>query len=152
MRKTQILEPIQEDEDSLDIDTIKKTWKKIQDELKKMDMGLQITFDEFLKNLNIAETTYINAIRSSIKTATIFLKRTPWEIRVNSYNRTLLLAWRANHDIQFITNVYACAMYVASYITKGQRGMSQLLRKARTRLQREISASETSCDQLPIDF
>ena len=33
-------------------------------------------------------------------------------------------------DIQFVTNVYACAMYIVSYVTKSQRGMSELLRKA----------------------
>jgi hypothetical protein len=129
MRSTQVLEPIQPGEE-LDKTQLKKIWLKIQEELKKMDMGEDITLDDFIKRLDIDEETYINAVRSSLKTTTIFLKRTPWEIRVNAYNTTLLKAWRANHDIQFVTNVYACAMYVASYITKGQRGMSQLLRKA----------------------
>jgi len=42
----------------------------------------------------------------------------------------LLKAWQANLDIQFILDPYACAVYILSYITKGQRGMSKLLRKA----------------------
>ena len=33
-------------------------------------------------------------------------------------------------DIQFILDPYACAVYILSYITKGQRGISKLLRKA----------------------
>ena len=33
-------------------------------------------------------------------------------------------------DIQFILDPYACAVYILSYITKAQRGMSKLLRKA----------------------
>ena len=33
-------------------------------------------------------------------------------------------------DIQYVTNVYACAMYIASYVTESQRGMSEFLRKA----------------------
>ena len=33
-------------------------------------------------------------------------------------------------DIQYILDPYACAVYISSYITKGQRGMSKLLRKA----------------------
>ena len=33
-------------------------------------------------------------------------------------------------DIQFVLDPYACAVYILSYITKGQRGMSKLLRKA----------------------
>ena len=49
---------------------------------------------------------------------------------MNSYNIPLLQAWRANLDVQYVMNVYACAKYVASYVTKSQRGMSKLLRKA----------------------
>ena len=33
-------------------------------------------------------------------------------------------------DIQFILDVYACAVYIVSYISKAQKGMSELLRKA----------------------
>ena len=33
-------------------------------------------------------------------------------------------------DIQFVLDVYACAMYIVSYILKAQRGMSELLRVA----------------------
>ena len=33
-------------------------------------------------------------------------------------------------DIQYVLNPYACATYILSYITKGQRGMSKLLEKA----------------------
>ena len=33
-------------------------------------------------------------------------------------------------DIQFILDMYACAMYIVSYISKAQKGMSELLRKA----------------------
>ena len=32
--------------------------------------------------------------------------------------------------IQFILDVYACAMYIVSYISKAQKGMSELVRKA----------------------
>lgn len=33
-------------------------------------------------------------------------------------------------DIQFVLDVYACAMYIVSYISKAQKGLSELLRKA----------------------
>jgi len=35
-------------------------------------------------------------------------------------------------DIQFILDVYACAVYIANYISKAQKGMSELLRQACT--------------------
>lgn len=89
-----------------------------------------MSFEEYLSELELSEQEYVAAVRASIKTTTVFLKRSPAEIRVNAYNPDVLLAWRANMDIQFITNVYACARYVASYVTKAQRGISELLRKA----------------------
>jgi hypothetical protein len=33
-------------------------------------------------------------------------------------------------DIQFVLDVYACAMYIVSYISKAQKGMSDLLHNA----------------------
>ena len=33
-------------------------------------------------------------------------------------------------DIQLVLDIYACAVYIVSYISKAQKGMSELLRKA----------------------
>lgn len=33
-------------------------------------------------------------------------------------------------DIQFVLDVYACAVYIVNYISKGKKGMSELLRQA----------------------
>ena len=72
----------------------------------------------------------IDCVRSSIKDTTVFLKRSPKDIRVNAYMKNLLSAWSANHDIQFVHDAYACAVYIASYISKSQKGMSALLDNA----------------------
>ena len=95
-----------------------------------MKEGQDISFDQLLTNLNISEQNYYLAIRSSLNASTIFLKRNPNELRVNNYNSACLSAWRANMDIQYVLDVYACAMYIVSYISKAQKGMSQLLQKA----------------------
>ena len=52
----------------------------------------------------------------------IFKKATKYELRVNNYNPACLKAWRANMDMQFILYVYACALYIVSYIFKVQKG------------------------------
>ena len=130
MPNTVILEELSAD---MDINTNlahRKAYKVIEEELKAMGTGEAIDFEEFLARLKLTYDEYILAVRSSLKSTTIFLKRTPSEIRVNAYNPALIKAWRANMDIQFVTNVYACAMYIASYVTKSQREMSELLRKA----------------------
>ena len=58
------------------------------------------------------------------------MKRDPIDIRVNAYAKSLLTAWNANHDLQFVLDPYACAMYIVNYINKSQKGMSALLDNA----------------------
>ena len=98
--------------------------------LNDMKEGEDITFDQLLLNLKLTEKDYLLAVPSSLKTPTIFLKRKPNELRIYNYNAACLSAWHANMDIQFVLDVYACAMYIVSYISKAQKGMSELLRKA----------------------
>jgi hypothetical protein len=105
-------------------------WKDIKNKLNDLKEGKDVTFDQLLGELCVSEHEYILAIRSSLSCPTIFLKRSPNELRINNYNPACLLAWRANMDIQFVLDVYACAMYIVSYISKAQKGMSELLRRA----------------------
>ena len=131
MPKTIILEPL--DLASVDetfAENLKNSLKKIRELLDGIKADETMTFTELLERLGLTETQYIKAIRISISHTTLFLKRSPAEIRVNCYNPNLLNAWKANMDIQYVLDPYACAVYILSYITKGQRGMSKLLRKA----------------------
>ncbi|KAK3107011.1 hypothetical protein FSP39_004940 [Pinctada imbricata] len=54
----------------------------------------------------------------------------PSDVGVNMYNKNVLQAWNANIDLQFVLDPYACAMYIVSYISKSQRGMSALMDRA----------------------
>ena len=129
MRSTQILHPLENGSEG-EIKMLKDLWKQIKKELNDLKEGLDITFDQLLENFGVSEEKYILAIRSSLNSPTVFLKRMPNELRVNNYNPACLAAWRANMDIQYVLDVYACAMYIVSYISKAQKGMSELLRKA----------------------
>ena len=42
----------------------------------------------------------------------------------------LLTVWQANHDIQFVLDPYQCVTYICDYMTKSQKGMSELLHAA----------------------
>ena len=53
----------------------------------------------------------------------VVLKREPDKCFINNYNPSVMLAWQADMDIQFVLNAYACVMYVASYILKTKRSM-----------------------------
>ena len=92
--------------------------------LGSMKYGKDIISEDFINKLQLTEESYILAIRHTLKRNTLFLKRAPSEIKINSYNNALLKAWQANMDIQYVLDPYACATYILSYITKVQRGMS----------------------------
>lgn len=83
-----------------------------------------------MSELKISLEKYINALRSSLNQEKIILKRNPCEVRINAFNSELLKSWQANLDIQFVTDGYACGTYIVSYVSKGQRGMSNLLCQA----------------------
>ena len=59
----------------------------------------------------------------------IVLRRKPSESSVNPHNATILKAWRANINVQFILDAYACVMYVAAYMTKNEKGIGELLKQ-----------------------
>ena len=44
--------------------------------------------------------------------------------------KNLIGTWKANHDIQFVLDAYACTMYIVSYISKSAKGMSGLIANA----------------------
>ena len=59
-------------------------------------------------------------------------------MRINLFNGKILLAWKANLDIQIVPEPYGCASYIVGYINKSQRGMSVQLDAAAKRLEKEI--------------
>ena len=130
MKSTQILYPLEGELDKTEVELHKGKWNLIKKQLNDMKEGDNVSFNQLLANLKVTENNYILAIRSSLVSPTIFLKRQPNELRINNYNPACLTAWRANMDIQFVLDVYACAMYIVSYISKAQKGMSELLRRA----------------------
>lgn len=133
MRNTVILYPLEDDIAASEKEKHKGEFQKLHEKLNGMKDGGDISFDDLLEKLGVSEENYTLAIRASLVTATIFLKRNPNELRINNYNKSCLLTWRANMDIQYVLDVYACAMYIVSYISKAQRGMSELLRVASAR-------------------
>ena len=130
MGRTMILEPLSETVMTEIGSSLEKQYGKIQQLLGNLKRDEEINFVQLLKQLGLTEEEYILAIRFSLKRDTLLLKRAPCEARINCFNFNLLKAWQANMDIQYILDPYACAVYILSYITKGQRGMSKLLQNA----------------------
>ena len=86
-----------------------------------------ITLTIFLEEVRLTEEDYIIAVQTSFKTETIFLERRPIAISINPYMKGLLDVWKANYDIQFVSNAYICATHIVSYSNKSASGMSHLM-------------------------
>ena len=75
-----------------------------------------LSLTELLDKADVTETEYVDALETSCTGNIVVLQREPHECCINNYNSSVMLAWQANMDIQFVLNAYACIMYVASYI------------------------------------
>jgi hypothetical protein len=123
IRSTQILYPLDDDTSQTVIRNRKVLWKDIKNKLNDLKEGKDVTFDQLLGELSVSEHEYILAIRSSLSCLTIFLKRSPNELRINHYNPACLLAWRANMDIQFVLDACLCLCTVHCLLYfKGSKG------------------------------
>ena len=132
--QTRLLYPLEEE-----VDQFKKKYSELQRAMNE-NKDNDVSFAEFLKT--VAKMTfedYIKCIRSSLNAPKVFLKRAPNEMRVNLFNVKILLAWKANLDIQIVLEPYGCASYVVGYISKSQRGMSSLLEAAAKEARKENS-------------
>ena len=124
MRKTTVIKPYVGEDRSIYEDY----YNTVQEHLNKVEQDE--TFDEFLENIGLIETDYMKALQTSVTAEKVFLKRKPIECRINPYMKDLLGVWKANHDIQYVLDAYACAMYIVSYINKSGKGMSRLMAEA----------------------
>ncbi|XP_071965922.1 uncharacterized protein [Antedon mediterranea] len=85
---------------------------------------------ELFQSLGITQSAFEKANNCVATEEKIVIKRNPQDVWVNQYNPSLLRAWNANMDIQYITNVYACIIYVIGYMSKSEREMGLLLNHA----------------------
>ena len=93
------------------------------------DGNTDLSLFELLDKAEVTEQEYIDALEVSTNGNVVVLKREPNECCISNYNPSVMLAWQANMDIQFVMNAYACVMYVASYIMKTERAMGELLKR-----------------------
>ena len=120
MRSTAVIQPYIGEDRSL----YQEYYNTVQKHLNNVEQGE--TFDEFLENTRLSEDDYLKALQTSVTTDKVFLKRRPIECRVTPYMKDLLGVWKANHDIQYVLDAYACAMYIVSYINKSAKGYESI--------------------------
>ena len=89
-----LLHPLDED-----IEKFKKKHSELQKSMNEYKNTSDIAFHDFLEQVAKMDfENYIKCIRSSLSAPKFFLKRNPNEMRINLYNKTILLCWKANLD------------------------------------------------------
>lgn len=132
--ETMILTPLEDEYLELKMEFHKMNYSRIIMYLNSLDETDKIfQCDDFIGFLSINEISYddyIMAIRSSITTETIFLRRKMQHIFINGFNIEMLNLHSANMDIQMILNPYAVCNYLVNYIQKCTTGISKILNEA----------------------
>jgi hypothetical protein len=115
---------------------------RIQSEMTRIDAILQskdeasidligargIDFPSFLTACQVTQAEYEIAVSLSMKEeAKVFYKRKVQHMRINSFNAELTRIWRANTDVQFVLDAYACVQYVTGYMLKGDRALTRAM-------------------------
>lgn len=99
--------------------------------LEDVQHQTDITLESLLQELQIPADMYMKAL-TWIKTKqgqpAILYKRNPPDCFINNFSPTLMKAWQANLDLQYVTNVYACIMYVASYVSKPEKTLGDVFK------------------------
>lgn len=105
---------------------VQSTIQTVQEKFPDKDIRLQ----DILTACNIQEETYVKCLKKLETSPKVLHHRQPKDLNINNYNPTILKAWQANMDLQYVTDVYSCIMYIVSYITKDERELSDILRQA----------------------
>ena len=120
-------EPIGDDKADI-LKHSKDTLAVVKETIKEQEDNPSLALEQILEKCEIKGENYLKALKTSRSGNVLVLQRSTHELSINSYNPEILRAWRANMDIQYILDAYACVMYITSYMMKSERQMSQLLK------------------------
>ena len=88
------------------------------------------TIDDVLIRASVDREEYVEALQVTKAGNVVLLKREPNEQKVNNYNASVMLAWQANMDIQYVLDAYACMCDVCSFIHNEDREINGCVVKA----------------------
>jgi hypothetical protein len=75
---------------------------RIFETLNNMEMGVHISFEDFLLMLNLDLLTYIDSLCNKLTMPTFFLKRKVKDIRTNVYAIKVAPLWEANSSTIYV--------------------------------------------------
>ena len=107
-----------------------RVMKHVWDEFETLEENDTVTASDLLRQSGVTSEQLQTSLSILAKRNKVYYKRDCNECWVNPYNRTLIKAWDGNMDIQPVLDTYSCIMYIVSYISKAERELGDLLKRA----------------------
>ena len=82
--------------------------------LDNKDTPEDISMDELLK-AGVSPDIYLCGLKICFTGNSIVLKRKPSESWINTYNPDVIRMWKANMNLQYITDPYTCDVHCCVY-------------------------------------
>ena len=79
----------------------------------------------------------MDALQISQRGPNVILKQNPQDVFINACNKDILSLWRGNVDLQYVINEIATVKYVCNYMTKGEKGMGETVKRVAKQCQNE---------------
>ena len=84
----------------------------------------------------------MEALQISQRGPNIILKWTLQDVFINACNQDILSLWRGNVDLQYVINEITTVKYVSSYMTKGEKGMGETLKRVAKECQNDAMRTQ----------
>ena len=125
--KTLISRPPLDDHDII-LENAKSLLQTVQNTLTTANVHNKST-QQFLQDINLDVDTYMDALQISQRGPNVILKQNPQDVFINACNNDILSLWKGNVDLQYVINEIATVKYVCSYMTKGEKGTGEPLKR-----------------------
>ena len=125
--KTLISRPPIDDNDEI-IENAKSLLQTVQHMLTTADIH-NISTQHFLQDIILNVETYMDALKISKRGPNVILQRKPQDVLINACNHDMLSLWGGNVDLQYVINEIATVKHICSYMTKGEKGMGETLKR-----------------------
>ena len=110
------------------IENAKSVLQTVQNTLTTVDIH-NISMQHFLQDINLDVETHIDALKISQRGPNVILQQNPQDVFINACNHNILYLWGGNVNLQYVINEIATVKYVCSYMTKGEKGMGETLKR-----------------------
>ena len=100
----------------------------MQNTLTTVDIH-NIFTQHFLQDINLDVETYMDVSKISKRGPNVILHWNPQDVFINACKYDILSLWGGNVDLQYIINEITTVKYICSYMTKGEKGMGETLKR-----------------------